>query len=134
MMSQFTKQFAIIEKLKSLVKRSTYSFLRKSDDSNQISEEVAKKIQKSSYDISHAKTKDVFTPPYKAIEEQLEVEEDQIFRAAVFNLANIALNSDKYAVDIIKVLEKAQDKNQRTSEQLDYINNKISVIKKTHSL
>lgn len=126
-MSQFTKQFAIIEKLKSLV-RKTPGFRRKPVD-NQISEEVARKIQKNSYDQSHTKIKDTFTPPYKLIEEQLEVEDDQIYRAAVFNMANIGANCKKYASDIISSLEKSLEKEFRTTEQKDYVRERVEFIK-----
>lgn len=130
-MSKFSKQFAIIEKLKSLVKRSTYSFRRKEDQS-QISEDIAKKIQKNSYEQSHTKVKDTYTPPYKMIAEQLQVDDDQIFRGAIFNLGNIALTTDKYASEIITVLENAMDKNIRTPDQIEYIKSKINIIRKAH--
>ena len=98
-MPQLTKQFAIIEKLKSLVKKSTRPFRRRGENMA-ISEDIARKIQKNSYDQSHAKVKDAVTPPYKSIAEQLQVEDEQIFRGAIFNLANIALTTEKYAREI----------------------------------
>lgn len=132
-MSKFSKQFAIIEKLKSLVKRSTYSFRRK-DDAGQISEDIAKKIQKNSYEQSHTKYKDTYTPPYKMIAEQLQVDDDQIFRGAIFNLTNIALTTDKYAPEIITVLETAMDRSIRTPNQIEYIKSKINTIRKAHKV
>lgn len=44
-MPQLTKQFAIIEKLKSLVKKSTRPFRRRGENMA-ISEDIARKIQK----------------------------------------------------------------------------------------
>lgn len=132
-MSKFSKQFAIIDRIKSLVRKTTHPF-RRNEREPQISEEIARKIQRSSYDLSHAKSKDTFTPPYKMISEQLQVEDEQIFRGAVFNLANIALTTGEYAGDIIKVLEKAMDKKLRTQEQLEYLKNKIDTIKTVQKL
>lgn len=129
-MSQFTKQFAIIEKIKSLVRR-TPGF-RRSIDNNQISEEVARKIQKNSYDQSHIKAKDSFTPPYKVIEEQLQVEDDQIYRAAIFNLTNIASNFKKYAEDIVSIMKKSLENEVRTPEQQQYVKSQIEFIKKSY--
>ncbi len=126
-MSNFAKQFAIIERLKSLV-RKTPGFRRKTDH-NQISEEVARKIQKNSYEQSHKKEKDSYTPPYKTIAEQLQVEDDQIFRAAVFNLANIGANSKKYASEIINILEKSLENELRTEEQTQYVRDRVEFIK-----
>lgn len=128
-MSKFAKQFAIIERLKSLVRR-TPGFRRKADHV-QISEDVARKIQKNSYEQSHKKAKDSYTPPYKTIAEQLQVEDDQIFRAAVFNLANIGANSKKYASEIISILEKSLDNELRTEDQAQYVKERVDFIKKS---
>lgn len=127
-MSKFAKQFAIVERLKSLV-RKTPGFRRKAD-SNQISEDVARKIQKNSYEQNHKKEKDSFTPPYKTIAEQLQAEDDQIFRAAVFNLSNIGANSKKNASEIIDVLEKSLENEVRTAEQAQYVRERVEFIKK----
>lgn len=128
-MSKFAKQFAIIERLKSLVRR-TPGFRRKAEH-NQISEDVARKIQKNSYEQSHRKEKDSFTPTYKTIAEQLQVEDDQIFRAAVFNLANIGANNKKYASEIINILEKSLENEVRTNEQAQYVKERVEFIKKS---
>lgn len=132
-MSQFNKQFAIIDKIKSLVKKTARPFQR-SNGEPPISEEIARKIQKNSYDLSHSKIKETFTPAYKIITEQLQVDDDQIFRGAVFNLMNIALTTEEYANDIVHVLEKAMNKELRTQEQLEYLKSKISVIKENQRI
>ncbi len=123
----FSKQFAIIGKLKSLVKFPK-RFYRGGVD-NQISEDIAKKIQKSSYDKSHKSQVDSFTPPYKEIAAQLQVSNDQIFKAAVFNLINIAINRKQYAAPVLSVLEKTLDDKTKTKEQLDYVREKIMQIR-----
>ena len=104
MMNQLKQQFAIINRIKCLVKKTGSSFFRRRKDPG-ISEDIAKKIQKSAYDLSHLKQKDIITPPYLDIAEQLQVDDDQIFRAAVYNLTNIAVNEERYAAEIIKALE-----------------------------
>lgn len=131
-MPQLAKQFAIIEKLKSLVKKSTKPFRRRSENVA-ISEEIARKIQKNSYDQTHLKAQETNTPPYKLIAEQLQVDDEQIFRGAIFNLSNIALTTEKYAKEIILVLEKAMEQEQCTPDQQEYIKNRIAAIKAVHA-
>ena len=126
-MMDFSKQFAVINKLKSLVKIPR-SFRHIGED-NHISEAVAKKIQKSSYEKTHHLEEDKYTPPYKEIAEQLQVKNDQIFHAAVFNLTNIALNRKQYTADILNILEKTLEDKLKTKEQLDYLRGKILQIK-----
>ena len=54
-MNQFKEQLAIIEKIKRLVINPTKLFRPKKESG--ISEAIAKKIQKSAYDLSHQKEK-----------------------------------------------------------------------------
>lgn len=125
-MVDFSKQFAVIAKLKSLVKFPK-GFHR--GEENQISESVAKKIQKTSFDNSHRQQTDACTPPYKEIAEQLQVNNDQIFRAAVFNLTATALNRKQYTDSILSILEKTLEDKNKTKEQLDYVRSKIMEIR-----
>lgn len=127
-MNQLKQQFAIIDKIKCLVRKTGSTIFRAKRDLG-ISEDIAKKIQKSAYDLSHLKQKDTSTPPYILLAEQLQVDDDQIFRATVFNLANIAVNEEKYSTEIIKKLEDAMSYDHRSKEQAEYIKNKISMIK-----
>lgn len=127
-MMDFSKQLAVIAKLKSLVKIPT-GFRRHHEDENQISESIAKKIQKSSFEKTHQQQEDVYTPPYKIIAEQLQSSNDQIFRAAVFNLTNIALNRKQYSNDILLILEKTLEDKIRSKEQLEYVRIKIGQIR-----
>lgn len=125
-MAQFSKQFAIVNKLKSLVKRTGMIFISKPDLG--ITEEIAKKIQKSAYDLSHRKGKDSYTPPYLMIAEQLQVEDEQIFKAAVFNLSLIAINEPKNAPAILDILGKYTDDFRRNIDETNYLKAKISKI------
>lgn len=127
-MNQYSKQNAIIAKIKGLVKKTGTTLFRTRKDPG-ISEDIAKKIQKSAYDLCHQCEKDTFTPPYKIIAEQLQVEDDQIFRAAVFSLANIAMNENKYAEDIIRILENTTEHHHRNPDQIGYVNGKINSLK-----
>lgn len=126
-MNQVSQQFAIIEKIKGLVKKTSKTLFRTKRDPG-ITEDIAKKIQKSAYDLSHIKEKDSLTPPYKIIAEQLQVEDDQIFRAAVYSLANIAVNENQYAEDIMRILEEAAN-HHHNKDQIEYVKTKINTIK-----
>lgn len=128
-MTQLAQQFNLIRKIKSLVKKTSSSFFKKHNDFG-ISETIAKKIQVSAYDLSHSKDKLEVTPPYLDIVEQLHVEDDQIFKAAVYNLTNIALNETRYARSILEAFENVSKQSYRTKEQLDYLKAKINLITK----
>ena len=125
-MIDFSKQFAVISKLKSLVKISR-SFRRNAE--SQISESVAKKIQKSSYEKNQHLPEDTFTPPYLEIAVQLQSENEQIFKAAFFNLSNIAMSRKAQTPAILSLLEKILEDKSKTKDQLDYVRSKILQIK-----
>ena len=126
-MLDFSKQFAVIAKLKSLVK-FTKGLKALNNEKNQITEAIARKIQKSSYEHTHRTYTENYTPPYKVIAEQLQVENDQIFKAAVFNLTNIAINRRQYKQEIIDLLQKTAEDSNRSKEQITYIQTKIAQI------
>ncbi len=126
-MSQLSSQFAIINKIKSIVSRTGNLF--RSEKNVGITEAIARKIQKSAYDAMTAEEKDSYTPPYISIAEQLQSKNDQIFRGAVFYLHNIAINEPKNAKEIKEILEKTLSANKLTPQQMDYVKNKIANIK-----
>ena len=128
-MLDFSKQFAIIDKLKSLTKITKSFGLKK--DKNQITEEIAKKIQKNAYENVHALKEECYTPPYKQLAEQLQVKNEQIFKAAVFNLANIAINRKRYASEIIKEFEKVLEESELTPEQKQYLQSKLEQVRQS---
>lgn len=127
-MNQLKQQFAIINKIKCLVKKTSSSFFKHRKNPG-ISEDIAKKIQKTAYDLSRKETKDVVSPPYLDIAEQLQADDDQIFRAAVYNMTDIAINEERYAAEIIKLLENTAYQCHRTPKQLEYVNGKVNIIK-----
>lgn len=77
-MAVVSKKMAIISKIKALVSKTGILWRGKTQD-NEISEKIAQKIQKNSYDLSLKPVKDSYTPPYLQLAEQLEVADDQIF-------------------------------------------------------
>ncbi len=128
-MDQTSKKFAIIGKIKSLVSKTGRSiFWRGKPKDNEISELIAQKIQKNSYDLSRQHRKDAFTPPYQALAEQLQVEDEQIVQAAIYNLAHIAMVRKQYRHEIIKLLKEHVADETKTQSQRDYAAQKIKMI------
>lgn len=129
MMSENSNQFSFLNKIKSLVAKTGRSLLmRPNRKENDISEQIALKIQKNSYDISNKQVKDVFTPPYLMIAEQLQVEDEQIFKAAVFNLTNIAVARNKFAPEIVELLNKELQSDNNNRERKEYVKFKLAQI------
>lgn len=127
-----TTNFGIIKKLKSIV-RKTGSVLFRGAQEKGITEEIARKIQRTAYEASQISPKDSYTPPYKEIAAQLQVPDDTIYRAAVYRLANIAVNEERMAVDILNILENQLKRTDKRTEQIDYIRKKIEFIKQIRS-
>lgn len=128
-MSENSNQFSFLNKIKSLVAKTGRSLLmRPNRKENDISEQIALKIQKNSYDISNKQVKDVFTPPYLMIAEQLQVEDEQIFKAAVFNLTNIAVARNKFAPEIVELLNKELQSDNNNRERKEYVKFKLAQI------
>lgn len=115
-MSKFAGQFAIIEHIKNFVKNSGRPW-RKRDDEG-ISEGVAKRIQKKSYERSRRGLDTTSYPPYLKIAEQLQVNNEQIFCAAVFNLTETALNIKRYRNHIAQLLEQSKENTDLTAAQI----------------
>ena len=128
-MNQLKQQFAIINRIKCLVKKDRFVLFPDAAKIPAYPKTLPKKFKNPPYDLSHLKQKDIITPPYLDIAEQLQVDDDQIFRAAVYNLTNIAVNEERYAAEIIKALEETAFQCNRSGEQLDYVKSKINVIK-----
>lgn len=123
-------QLSLLNKIKALVSKTSKNILwRSKPKDNEISEKIAQKIQKSSYDLSLRQLKDVFTAPYLKLAEQLQVNEEQIFRAAAYNMANIAMVRKKYREDILKIFNQYADDTTKSPEQRDYLRKKIAEIK-----
>lgn len=128
-MSQISKQFAIISKIKNLVKRTGSSLFGSNIKNSGITEEIAKKIQRNAYDLSHKADKDTYTPSYLIIAEQLQVSDDQIFKAAVFNLTNVAIATKKYSSEILTLLDQYSKDNSQSFEKREYVKMKMGEIK-----
>ena len=116
----------ILKKIKELVAQTGKGIIwRSKTKDNDISEKIAQKIQKNSYDFSLLKRKDTYTPPYLVLAEQLQVEDDQIFRAAVHAIANIAGGRPKYASDVRNLLEEYLQREDITQSRRDYVRLKL---------
>ena len=131
-MEELKKKKGILSKIKSLVAKTGRSIIwRGRPKDNEISEKIAQKIQKSSYDFSIMERKDTFTPPYLSLAEQLQVDDDQIFKAAAYNMANIAISRKKYAQDIQNIFNDYLQKEGMPEIRRDYIKQKqLEIIRK----
>ncbi len=131
-MNAAAKQGSFFNKIKAMVARTSHSIIwRGRSQDNDISEKIAQKIQKNSYDFSRQFHKDTYTPPYLSLVEQLEVDDEQIFQAAVYNLANIAMARSRYGQDIINIFDNYLQKNSHKLERKDYVAHKLHEIRKS---
>ena len=131
-MNAVAKQGSFFNKIKAMVAKTSRSIIwRGRSQDNDISDKIAQKIQKNSYDFSRQFHKDTYTPPYLSLVEQLEVDDEQIFQAAVYNLANIAKARSRYGQDIINILENYLQKDTHKLERKDYVAHKIYEIHKS---
>ena len=131
-MSAVAKQGSFFNKIKAMVAKTGRSIIwRGRSQDNDISEKIAQKIQKNSYDFSQQFHKDTYTPPYLSLVEQLEVDDEQIFQAAVYNLANIAIARSRYGQDIVNIFDNYLQKDSRKLERKDYVAHKLYEIRKS---
>lgn len=129
-MAEAGKKLGILNKIKSLVAKTGRGIIwRGRPKDNEITEKIAQKIQKNSYDFSMMQRKDTYTPPYLSLADQLQVDDEQIFQAAVYNLANIAIARPRYAADIVGVLQGYLSKGDTTEARRAYVAKKLAEIK-----
>ena len=102
-MSKHATQYAIIEHIKNFVKNSGRPWRKRNE--NGISENVARRIQKKSYERKLKGLDNSFYPPYLKIAEQLQVTNEQIFCAAAYNLGETAVNVERYRNHITQILQ-----------------------------
>lgn len=127
-MKALPKQFALISKIKNLVRKTRRGFWKRTDD-HAVTDSMARKIQKTAFDLSQEKAREVFTPAYVIISDQLQVEDEQIFKAAVYNLARIAIANPQFSEEILAILNTYKDKEEKTAFERDYVKQKISEIR-----
>ncbi|MBE6453071.1 MAG: hypothetical protein E7012_06255 [Alphaproteobacteria bacterium] len=121
-----TPKKGILNKIRKLVLQTGRSIIwRSRPKDNDISEKIAQKIQKNSYDLSLIKKKDTYTPPYLVLADQLQVEDDQIFRAAVHAIVNIANGRNKYKQEIRTLLEDYLQQDNISQPRRDYVRLKL---------
>ena len=103
--------------------------MKDADEANKITEDMARKIQQTAYDKTLLPREDSCTPPYESLAKQLEVENHQIFCAAVFSMKEIARNRKIYRKNILEILNKVLQDPHKTKEQIEYVNLAIKEIK-----
>lgn len=123
-MPKFSTQFAIIEHIKNFIKKSGRPW-RKRDDGSDISVGIAKRIQKKNYERSLKGLDNTTYPPYLRIAEQLQVNNEQIFCAAVFQLTETARNMKRYRIHIIHILSEAKKNSDLNAVQLKALDNAL---------
>ena len=128
-----TTNFGIIKKLKSIVRKTGNVFFWSGRDKG-ITEEIARKIQRTAYEVSQTHHKETFTPPYKEIAKQLQVQDETIYRAAIYRLTDIAVNEDRMALDILEMLEQEVKKTSKNKDLQEYIQQKIDFIKQVRKV
>lgn len=129
-MSRFSKQFAIIHKIKSIVKGRTDKAVLPSANQESISQKIANRIQNTAYEHLKSKSKkDSYTPTYLVIAEQLGVDNNQIFFAAVFTLSRIAVSKKSYKKPILDILTNTLKDNNDNEDRTSYVSQKIDEIK-----
>ncbi len=116
----------LIKRLSSMINR-TGLFSRKRLAMN---ETAAREIQKLVFEKRTSKKGTNTNPPYKKIVSQLDDKHDQIFEGAVFYLTKIAKSSAKYREEIRNILEQHLEKPHLSAKRKEYINNKLSEMKK----
>ena len=126
-MAVVSKKMAIISKIKALVSKTGILWRGKTQD-NEISEKIAQKIQKNSYDLRLKPVKDSYTPPYLQLAEQLEVADDQIFRAAAYNMSNIAMVRKKYREDIVRIFNDYLKNTLLSEEKHEFLRQRLAKI------
>ena len=126
-MNQYSKQFALVNRIKAIVRLTGLAIRRKSRR-NEISESIARKIQRSSYDIGRSIKSEEYTPPYKAIAKQLQVHDAHIYSAAVYSLIEIARQQAQYHDDIVKILRQQLKENDVSPELKSYIQAKLDTL------
>ena len=115
----------LIKRLSLMINR-TGLFSRK----RSMNETAAREIQKLVFEKRTSKKGTNTNPPYKKIVPQLDDKHDQIFEGAVFYLTKIAKSSAKYREEIRNILEQHLEKPHLSAKRKEYINNKLSEMKK----
>ena len=90
-----------------------------------ISAQKALLLQKDYIDNLSKSKSELFTPPFMEIAKQLSSEKQEIFRAAVFYLVNIAKNETQYAADILQILN-AELKKKHSSDDTKFLQAQIN--------
>lgn len=95
---------------------------RKETEKKDISAQTAILLQKEYIDNLEKDKTSEYTPPYLEIAKQLNNNKPEIFRAAVYYLAEIAKNERRYISPVINILQECKKTKKCTPEDLNYLN------------
>ena len=124
-MNKYAKHFNVVRKIKAIVRLTGRAIRHSKHD---ISADIARKIQRSAYDFNQQEKAEEYTPPYKSIAKQLQVGESNIYKAAVYNLVEIAKQQRRYREDIVKILAQQLKDNMAPIDTREYLENKLAKI------
>ena len=102
-----------------------FSLNRKKSKLKDISAQKALLLQKDYIDNLSKSKSELFTPPFMEIAKQLNSEKQEIFRAAVFYLVNIAKNETQYTADILQILN-TELKKKHSSDDAKFLQAQIN--------
>ena len=122
-MNKYAKHFNVVRKIKAIVRLTGRAIRHSKHD---ISADIACKIQRSAYDYSQQEKNEEYTPPYKSIAKQLQVGESNIYKAAIYNLVEIAKHQKRYREDIIKILTQQLTNNAAPLDTREYLETKLA--------
>lgn len=100
-------------------------------NSKGISIQLAHKIQRDNLESIRKKqrAKEVYTPSYVLIGEQVHDESDQVFKAAIFNITQIAFSNKKYVKNILNMFDGFLQESAFSEGRKEYVSEKIVEIK-----
>ena len=123
-MNPYAKHIDVVKKIKAIVRMTGRAIRPHRRD--EISENIARKIQRSAYEASRRPKVEEYTPTYKQIAKQLQVRDAHIYKAAVYDLVKIAKQQASYRDDIVKILNQQLKENSVPQDIKEYIEFKLS--------
>ena len=123
-MNQYAKHFDVVKRIKAIVRMTGRAMRPHRRD--EISENIARKIQRSAYEVCRRPKTEEYTPTYKLIAKQLQVRDAYIYKAAVYNLIEIAKQQVSYRDDIVKILKQQLKEAAVPQDIKEYIDDKLS--------
>ena len=124
-----TKKKNTIEKIKKILKKTGKTLMFTFGKESTITEDIAKKIQQNSFDNSQKTDKQLNTPIYILVAEQLQASQEQIFQSATNALFNMVAANPKLKSEILFIFEDYINIQSTPPERIEYINSTIKRLK-----